>query len=243
MYTAGCTHLALTLPMWAQAGGLAGLRGRLKDPAARARIRNEMQERMTGPAFRRLVFVGTQTGRFIGKTYAEVAQELNISAGDLALKILDEEQPYALMVMHKTVPNSVEVMIQRTIRHPKMMVGSDGIYHGPHGHPRGYGCYARTLRLAVRELGAVSLEEAVYKMSGFPAQRFHILDRGTLAPGQAADIVIFDPATVTERSTWEQPWLEPEGIDQVFVNGQSVIKDGRPTGLLPGRVVRGRSPG
>lgn len=241
MYTAGCTHLALTLPMWAQGGGLAGLRQRLQDPQTRERIRAAMQERLTGKAYTRLVFAGTQTGRFVGKSVGEVAQELGMAEGDLALKILDEEDPYALMVMHKVVPDSVEAMIQRTISHPKMMVGSDGIYHGPHGHPRGYGCYARTLRLAVRELGAVTLEEAVYKMSGFPASRFQIMDRGRIALGQAADIVIFDPVTVTERSTWEEPWLAPEGIDQVFVNGQLVVEAGRPTGLLPGRVVRGRS--
>ena len=94
------------------------------------------------------------------------------------------------------------------------------------------------LRLCVRELQAVSLEQAIYKMSGFPAERFRIKDRGLLRPGYGADIVIFDPETVADRSTWEEPWLEPVGIDRVLVNGESVVAGGRPTGALPGRVLR-----
>lgn len=238
MYQAGCTHLALTLPMWAQEGGLAGLRGRLRDPAARERIRAEMEARMAGPAYTRLIFAATQTGRYIGQSFHQAAATERLSLGELALRILDEEAPYALMVMHKTPVDPLEVMVSRTIQHPQMMVGSDGIYHGPHGHPRGYGCYARTLRLAVRELKAVSLEEAIHKMSGLPASRFGIADRGTVAEGKAADLVLFDPQRVAERSTWEEPWLPPVGIDQVYVNGQLVVEGGRPTAALPGQVVR-----
>jgi N-acyl-D-amino-acid deacylase len=241
LYQAGCTHLALMLPMWAQEGGSAGLRARLKEPQVRHRIREEMQERMTGPAFTKHVFAVTQTGRYIGKSFRQVAADEGLSEGDLALRILEEEEPYALMVSHKSPADPLEEMVRRTISHPEMMVGSDGVYHGPHGHPRGYGCYARILRLAVRELEAASLEEAVHKMSGFVASRFRIIDRGTLERGKAADLVLFDPHTVSDRSTWEHPWLAPAGIAQVYVNGELVVESGRPTDALPGRVVRAGS--
>lgn len=94
-------------------------------------------------------------------------------------------------------------LIRDTIRHPAMMVASDGVYHGPLGHPRGYGCFAQVLRLCVREMGAVSLEAAVHKMSGFPAARFRLRDRGLLREGYGADVIIFDPDTIADRSTWE----------------------------------------
>nr|MDQ3397200.1 amidohydrolase family protein [Deinococcota bacterium] len=104
--------------------------------------------------------------------------------------------------------------------------------------PRGYGCFARVLRLCVRELGAISLPEAIYKMSGFPAERFRIKDRGFVRRGLAADLVIFDPETVADRATWDQPRREPVGIDVVMVNGVVVCEQGKPTGALPGRVIR-----
>jgi N-acyl-D-aspartate/D-glutamate deacylase len=92
--------------------------------------------------------------------------------------------------------------------------------------------------LAVREMGAISIEEAVRKMSGFPAERFRIKDRGLLREGCGADVVIFDPETVADRSTWDEPRLEPVGIDRVIVNGQVAVEQGRATGALPGRVLR-----
>jgi N-acyl-D-amino-acid deacylase len=119
-----------------------------------------------------------------------------------------------------------------------MMVASDGIYHGAYAHPRGYGCFARALRLCVREMGAATLEQAIHKMSGLPAARFGLKDRGLLRPGYGADLVVFDPATVADRATWAEARLEPDGIDRVIVNGATVVERGRPTGLLPGRVLR-----
>jgi N-acyl-D-amino-acid deacylase len=120
-----------------------------------------------------------------------------------------------------------------------MMVASDGIYYGPHAHPRGYGCFARALRKGVRDLQAVSLEEAIWKMAGFPAKRFRIPERGALREGYFADVVVFDPETVADRSTWDEPRLHPVGIDRVLVNGEIVVAGGTPSGALPGRVVRG----
>jgi N-acyl-D-amino-acid deacylase len=240
LYPAGCTHLALTLPIWAQAGGPDGIRERLQDPVARGRIREHLDQQFNGnPRRSRPVFVHTQTGRFIGQSIHEAAADAGVDVADFALTVLEEEHPYALMVFHHgTTPEEQETAIRNTIRHPAMMVASDGIYHGISGHPRGFGTFARVLRLCVREMEAVSLEDAVRKMSGFPAERFRISDRGLLREGYGADVVIFDPELVADRATWDEPRLEPVGIDRVIVNGQSVVEAGRPTGTLPGKVLR-----
>jgi N-acyl-D-amino-acid deacylase len=119
-----------------------------------------------------------------------------------------------------------------------MMIASDGVYGIPHPHPRGYGCFVHVLRRFVRELGLLSLEQAIYKMSGFPAQRFGLYDRGQIAEGKAADLVVFDPQTVADRSTWQEPRRTPIGVEWVIVNGELAIEQGTLTGKLPGRVLR-----
>ncbi|HEV2109174.1 MAG TPA: amidohydrolase family protein [Thermomicrobiales bacterium] len=240
LYPAGCTHLALMLPTWAQAGGPDGVRARLQDPEMRNRIRQHLQDRLTvdsGGA--RAVVVGNRTGLFIGWSLDESAEAEGLPMGEVAVTMLEDEHPYVLMVYHRgmTAEEQHEA-VWRTVRHPRMMVASDGIYHGRSSHPRGYGCFTRVLRLGVREMGAISLEEAIYKMSGFPAERFRINDRGLLRPGYGADVLIFDPETVADRATWEEPRLEPVGIDRVIVNGETVVEGGDPTGALPGRVLR-----
>jgi N-acyl-D-aspartate/D-glutamate deacylase len=190
----------------------------------------------------RAVFVATQTGRYIGMSVDEAAAAVDEPLGDFALRILDEEDPYALMVYHRSGPLERHAAIARdTLRHPRMMVASDGVYHGPSGHPRGYGCFARILRSSVRETAAISLEEAVWKMSGFPAERFRITDRGLLRPGYGADVVIFDPESVADRATWDDPFCPAVGIERVIVNGATVVRQGQPTGVLPGRSTRPRA--
>lgn len=243
LYPAGCTHLALMLPAWAQVGGPAGIRQRLRDPGARAGMRDHLHAAFTREISHgaRAVFVATQTGRYDGKSIEEAAGDLPI--GEFAVRVLEEEYPYALMIFHWGLPwglspaKSLDI-VRATIQHPRMMVASDGVYNGNAGHPRGYGCFAQVLRVCVRERQLVSLNEAIYKMSGFPAERFRIKDRGLLRPGYGADLVIFDPETVADRATWEQPCLAPVGIDRVIVNGRTVVLDGLPTGGLPGRVLR-----
>jgi N-acyl-D-amino-acid deacylase len=239
LYPAGCTHLAIMLPTWAQQGGPAGIRRRLRDPQARERMRAALHDTFTASVATgaKPVFAATQTGRFIGQSIVEAANGTPL--GEFAVRLLEEEDPYALLVYHRGTPPAQQEAIEReTIRHPRMLVASDGIYHGAYAHPRGYGCFARILRRCVRELQAVTLEEAIYKMSGFPAERFNIKDRGRLQPGYGADVVIFDPATVADRATWDDARLEPVGIDYVIVNGQVAVEHGKPTGCLPGRVLR-----
>lgn len=241
MYPAGCTHLAMMLPVADQAGGPAGLRARLGRPADRARMRDHLERTLTESAATgaRAVFVANQTGRSIGLSLEEAARDAGEPLGNFALRVLEEEDPYALLVYHRGgAPERQRAIIRDTARHPRMLVASDGVYHGPGGHPRGYGCFARVLRLCVREMGALNLEEAIHKMSGFPAGRFRLRDRGLLRPGYGADVVIFDPDAVADRATWDEPFRAPVGIDRVLVNGVTVVEGGAPTGALPGRVLR-----
>lgn len=240
LYPAGCTHLALMLPVPEQGGGTAGLRARLRDPAERAAMAAHLDATLaaSSAAGARAVFVANQTGRYIGQSLDDAARECGESRGDFAVRVLAEEDPYALMVFHRGGTPAQQEAIQRaTIAHPQMMVASDGVYHGQSGHPRGYGCFARILRLAVREWGAISLEGAIHKMAGFPAERFRLCDRGLLREGHAADVVVFDPAAVTDEATWTEPFRHASGIARVLVNGVTVMRDGTPTGALPGRVV------
>jgi N-acyl-D-amino-acid deacylase len=118
------------------------------------------------------------------------------------------------------------------------MIASDGVYGIPHPHPRGHGCFAHVFRRYVRELRLLSLQEAIYKMSGMPAGRFGLSDRGQIAAGKAADLVILNPETVADRATWKEPRLAPVGVDRVMVNGEWILIEGVPTGKLPGRVLR-----
>lgn len=240
MYPAGCTHLLNMLPIPLQGGGPPAVQERLRDPAARAAMRAALKLRLESDraAGARSIFANTHTGRYIGLSIFDAADQEGLDVADFAMKVFDEEYPEGLMVYRRFATDEDErELVRRTLRHPMMMVASDGIYNGPHAHPRGYGCFARTLGLGVRELGAVSLEEAVYKMSGFPAERFRIKEHGLLREGFGADIVVFDAATVAARSTWEEPRLHPVGVEHVIVNGELVVSGGRPTGALPGRVL------
>lgn len=241
MYPAGCTRLTYLLPTWANEGGPKGLLKRLRNPQIRQQLREHVQNNpLAGEGSGvRPVFVHTQSGRYVGQTIAEAAETEQEAIGDFVVRVLEEEFPTQMLIYHRAVaPEEHSEIIRNTIQHPAMLVGSDGVYHGISAHPRGYACFARVLRLAVREMQAVTLEQAVHKMSGFTAERFGLGDRGLLKEGFAADIVIFDPDTVADRATWEEPRLHPVGIDRVLVNGETVVLDGQPTGTLPGEVVR-----
>lgn len=245
LYPAGSTHFPqFSMPTWAQQGGERGMRERMLDPDTRRRVRDHLEQTL-GESYAtgaKQVISANQTGRYVGMSVEDAAAEAGESLGDFAVRTLDEEAPYTLTVNHRAGgPEVHDEMVRQTAQHPKTIVASDGIYHGPHPHPRGFGCHARVLRLCVRERGLISMEQAIHKMTGKPAERFAIADRGLVAPGYFADLVIFDPDTIADRSTWDEPLLEPVGVDRVLVNGQTVVLDGLPTGALPGQVAtRGR---
>jgi N-acyl-D-amino-acid deacylase len=240
MYPAGSTHFLMSLPLEDQVGGPDALQERMRDPADRDRIISGLSLATDRPANAnaRAWFSETKTGRFIGQTIPEAAVSLGISEAEFIRILVEDELPDALLVYHRGFTDEeFEPTVAATIRHPRMLVASDGIAHGQQPHPRGAGTFVRVLRYQVREKGFVSLEAAIHKMSGFVAERYRLGDRGLLRRGYGADVVVFDPATVADQSTWTQPRLEPIGVDAVIVNGQVVADHGRWTGELPGKVL------
>ena len=242
VYPAGSSHLLVWLPPEDQIGGYDAVIERVRDPSQRRRIGDFLEARLreTNDAGGREYFSDTHSGQHIGRSIGEIAAERGTSLGETAVDLIVEESPEALLVFKRPLTEEAfEALARRTLRRPEFMVSSDGIYHGARPHPRGYGTFARILGRYVRELGVLDLEDAVRRMSGLPAERFAIRDRGLVAEGLAADLVVFDPATVADRATWDEPRGTAVGIDAVIVNGQVVAEDGQATGSMPGRVVTG----
>lgn len=236
LYPAGMTHLAMMLPMEFQTGAPADMLENLENPDVREKSLAYLREELRGGN----QIVGyNRSGRFIGMTLAEAAKREGKSQEDFAFDLICEESAIETFVMPwATPPEENERILNRTASHPRMMIASDGVYNIPHPHPRSYGCFVQYLGKFVRERQLVSLKEAIYKMSGFPAERFRLTDRGRIRRGLAADIVVFDPDTVADRSAWFDPVQPPVGVEWVFVNGIPVIEAGNATGQLPGRVLR-----
>ena len=230
------THLTMMLPIEIQTGNLDTVLHRLKDSKIR-KISLPHLKKQLGQCNQIVGYTGS--GRFIGLTLKEAANQEKkppeVFAYDL---ILEEEGLQSFVFPWQISQEEASETVDRTAYHPKMMIASDGVFDIPHPHPRGYGCFARVLGHFVREKQLLSLRKAIYKMSGFPAQRFGLKDRGEISKGKAADLVIFNPRTIEARSTFQDPICSPIGIDQVLVNGKTVIKDNKPTGCLPGRVLR-----
>ena len=145
------------------------------------------------------------------------------------------EAPGASVILHMMSEDDVRTVL----RHPSTMIGSDGIPTlESKPHPRLYNTFARVLGHYARDLGLMPMETAVYRMTGFSAEKFGLQGRGQIRPGAFADLVLFDPGTVIDKGTFEDPNQPPDGIAHVFVNGGQVVRDGRPTGARPGQVVR-----
>lgn len=237
LYPAGMTHITMQLPMWVQAGGPAEVLERMKKPEVRAESLTHLRKQL-GTRGNQIVGY-TKSGRFIGLTLAEAAKSVNKSWEEFAYDlVLEEDGVQAFVFPWQTPADENTKTLNRTAVHPRMLIASDGVYDVPHPHPRSYGCFVQVPGRFVRERGLLSLEEAVYKMSGFPAQRFGLKDRGRIAEGLPADLVVFDPATVCDRSTWQEPIQPAVGVEWVFVNGEAVIDQGVTTERRPGRVLR-----
>ncbi|MBM4407803.1 MAG: amidohydrolase family protein [Chloroflexi bacterium] len=237
LYEAGSTHLLYNVPWAEQAGGPAGVLERLEDAAYREALAARLETAFAvDPTAMNAWFSASRTGRHIGRSIREIAAEAGRRAGESAVTLLREELPEALLV-YPWGPTEAEFRptVARTLQHPRVMVSSDGVYHGPRPHPRGFGTFPRAIRVGVRELGAVTLEAAINRMTGLPAERYHLADRGRVAVGSAADLVVFDPATFADRATYAEPRLPSVGLDEVIVNGERVMAEGRLTGRTPGR--------
>jgi len=165
------------------------------------------------------------TGRMIDA----VAREWGVPVAEAAERLLPAGAIYFQMD---------EADVQRIIAHPRSMIGSDGLPHDSHPHPRLWGTFPRVLGHYARELGIVSMEDAVRKMTSLPASEFGIADRGTVRPGAYADLVLFDAATVKDSASFERPAEPAAGIVETWVNGRSVWRDGAPSGERPGRLLR-----
>ena len=246
-YTAAGAGLNQTIPLWAQAGTLEEYMGRLGDPDTRARIREEVAQGIGGLSPQwdtwRIAFIHTENNRnVLGRSVEDIAEERGVEPAEAVLQLVEEERGSVPTLVH----NRVEGDVRTFMGHPMSMFGSDGRAISPEGlygtarpHPRFYGTYPRVLGRYVREEPPVlSLETAVYKMSGFPAQRLGLSDRGLVEEGRVADLVVFDPDTVLDRATFEEPHQYPVGIPYVFVNGVAVVDEGKHTGARPGRVLR-----
>ena len=245
LYPAGSSHLLVWLPPEDQIGGFEATVRRLRQDAGfRRRLGDliEAQIAENSASGGREYFSDTKTGQHIGRSISEVAADRGTGVGETAVDLIMEESPEAVLVFRRGLSDAdFEALARRTLAHPAFMVASDGLYHGARPHPRGYGCYAQVLGEFVRERRLVTLERAVRLMSALPAERFGIRDRGRVAEGLAADLVVFDPRTVAARATWDEPRGVAVGVDAVVVNGTLVAENGRLTGALPGRVIRGRA--
>lgn len=235
-YTAACTHLLMMLPEWAQAGGYGMSMKRLASPDER--LRAETAERVAERGVITLSSV-EDGGEHEGSSLGDLARSAGQADVAALFELLMGHRGRALAIYHWPQSIDGEAMIRRTLRHPLYIGSTDGIYMGSRPHRRGFGTFARIAGEYVRD-ETLALEAAVYKITGRPAERFSLRDRGILESGRAADITVFDAASLADRSTWENGRAAPAGIVHVLVNGVPVVADGHSTGSLPGRIV-GRS--
>jgi N-acyl-D-amino-acid deacylase len=237
-YLAGSTILGMiVLPPWVQEGGIDPTLARLRDPAVRRRLRAEFDAPRVPLETVRLGFVANPADRPLeGQTLRQAAAQSGQELGEFVCDLLvGSRMAVGCVVPHR---HRGEGDVRALLRHPAMMAGSDGIYTGSHPHPRGCGCFARYLGHYVRDDPAWSLEEAVCHLSHHAARRFRLTDRGLLRAGMAADVVVFDPAAVADRSTYDAGRELAAGVEHVVVNGELVLHDGKRTEALPGRGLR-----
>ncbi len=251
LYTAGGTGLSAIAPPWASEGDR--LRERLRDPGARAEIRQAILEpdgsweplgSLAGPegVFPQ-GFARPEHRGYVGRSLAEIAAERRQGWVDAAFDLIVEE-PGRISAMYHLMS---EENVERQLLEPWVMLGSDAAGYGPAepdggavgGHPRAFGNFARLLGHYVRERGLLSVEEAVRRLTSLPARHLRLEGRGELREGAFADVVVFDPATVRDRATYAEPERLSEGVREVWVNGQRVLRNGQHTRALPGRRLYG----
>jgi N-acyl-D-amino-acid deacylase len=242
-YLAGSANLSQLLPGWAHEGGTAAMLARLRTPTERARIFNEWQTTFALTWDDVLVCWVRAGGdsSVVGKRVTEIAAERGEAPDAVALDLIAAEEGLVNMIAF----GRSEEDLRDALTHPETMIGSDGLAVDPRGpsgsghpHPRYYGCYPRLLESYVRDERVLSLEDAVWKSTGLVASTFGLRDRGVLAEGTAADVLVFDPDRIVDKATFLEPQRFPEGIDVVMVNGEIVVHNGTHTGARPGRVLR-----
>lgn len=252
-YPASSTGLDATMPAWVQEGGHRAWVERLKDPAVRQRLKREMVAEDDGwestylaagsPDNIMLIQFRTEALKpLAGKTLAEVAALRGTSTEDTIIDLVIEDDSDVGCVFFTMSEDNV----RRQVALPWVSFGSDaasqsaeGVFLKSSTHPRAYGTFARVLGRYVREERVIPLQEAIRRLTSLPAANLKLRNRGQLAPGYYADLVVFDPATVQDHATFERPHQYATGMVHVLVNGVQVLRDGEHTGATPGRVVRG----
>ncbi len=253
MYHASATGLDSIMPPWVQEGGHRAWVDRLKDPAIREKVKQEI--RMTGNAYDNGMIAAGSADNIIligfrnealrpltGMTLAEVAAQRGRSPEDTAIDLIIEDDSRVGAAFFTMSEDNV----RKEIRQPWISFCSDSASQAPEGiflkrnpHPRAYGSFARLLGKYVREEGLIPLPEAVRRLTSQPAENMRLDRRGRLTSGYFADVVVFDPATIADHATFKQPHQYATGVRDVFVNGVQVLKNGEHTGAKPGRVVCG----
>jgi len=252
-YTAGATGLDATMPPWVQSGGLEAWEKRLRDPEVRARLLKEMRTPsndwenlllLSGSPDNLLLvsFKNPKLKPLTGKTLAQVAKMRGKSPEETAMDLVVEDDSRVGTVYF--IMN--EDNLKREVALPWMSFGSDEASPAPEGvflksqsHPRAYGNVARLLGHYVRDEHAITLQDAIRRLTSLPASHIGVKQRGSLKSGYYADVVVFDPETIEDHATFEKPDQLATGVDDVFINGVQVLKNGRHTGAKPGRFVRG----
>ncbi len=242
-YLPGATTLSAILPSWASAGSTEETMARLTDPGALARIRDHLEVSGSDGCHGVIAEWGTieisgvthqELDHHVGRTIAQIAAAEHRDPFDVCIDILLRDELGTGILQHV----GHEENVQAIMRHPRHTAGSDGLLVGSKPHPRGWGTFARYLGHYCRDLGLFSLEECVGHLSGRAATRLRLTDRGFIRPGFAADLVLFDPETVADTATYEQPRTAATGFTHVLVRGQFALDDGELTGVTAGRSLR-----
>src|ERR1700692_537180 len=248
-YTAWSNSMSAFIPPWAHDGGDAKMIERLKDPSTRARIRKDMEapskdwDEITGPQDVTITLVqNPELKKFQGKRLSDIAKMLNKDAMDTLFDLLVEDNGFTSVAVFGMSEPDVVLALQQpwvAVDNDSSGTSPDGILGEEHPHPRAYGTFPRALRKYVREEKKLTLEDAIRKFTSLPAQRMRLTERGVLKQGMYADVVVFDPETVRDVATFDDPNRLSEGMEFVLVNGTPVIENGKMTGALPGKALRG----
>ena len=243
-YNASSTGLTGVIPTWVQEGGHEQWMNRMRDPEVRKRLAGELRDQLSKQPPEGILLVGFRNKelgkQFMGKTLAEAARIRGESPEDAVIDMVLEDDSRIQCVYFSMSEDN----IRKKIALPWVSFCSDAASLDPAWatdmtHPRAYGSFARVLGKFVRDEKIIPLREAIRRLTSFPAANLKIRNRGSLKEGYFADVVVFDPETVSDHATFKKPHQYSTGVSHVFVNGEQVLKDGEHTGAKPGRVVRG----
>ena len=242
-YLPGSTTLAALLPSWTAAGGPEALLESLDEPEIRARLTHELEEVGTDGChgcvtdWHTIQISGVRNpalDSYVGLRIDEIATAEGTAPAEVFFRILQQDRLGTTILQHVGHEENVRMIMQ----HPVHCGGSDGILVGGRPHPRAWGTFPRYLAHYVRDEGVLELADCIHHLTGRPARRLRLTDRGLVQPGYVADLVIFDPAAIRDAATFDEPRTQAEGIDWVLVGGEAVIAEGRRTDALPGRALR-----